>query len=263
MWTFVVALGFGLLMDPMRIGIAAVLMSRRRAVSNLLAFWVGGMVAGLSVGVAVLVFLHDLALAGIQVAASTLNDVRSAVAILAGDRIHVTVGVISLLVVAALLSQDRARLKAGVLAPLPVPVGAGGDGAPPEQESQPRKPTLMARLTARSQALLESGGGWPAFVAGLASTFPPVEGPMALTVIMASKSATGMQLSAFVVFTALVLTFVEIPLLGYLAAPRATEALMLRANNWIHVHRRQIIETAFFVSGVFALAKGLGIYSIY
>ena len=42
MWTYVLIVGAGMLMDPVRIGIAAILMSRRRTIVNLLAFWLGG-----------------------------------------------------------------------------------------------------------------------------------------------------------------------------------------------------------------------------
>src|SRR5947209_20609289 len=104
MWMYVVCIGMGMLIDPVRIGIAAVLMSGRRAIVGLLAFWVGGMIAGVTVGIAVLVLLHDVALVAIQAGVSMINDVRSAVIILTGPRLQITLGVIALLALAVMLT---------------------------------------------------------------------------------------------------------------------------------------------------------------
>jgi hypothetical protein len=252
MWTYVVWLGIGMLLDPIRIGMAALLMSRRRAMVNLLAFWVGGMIAGITVGIAVLVLLHDIALVAIKAAAASINDARSGVIILAGPRLQITLGVLALLGLAIMFARDRARTKR------PVTVGGGDtlDMLPP-----PRKFNLISNLisamAARIHEMLESGFVWPAFVVGIASTFPPVEGPMVLTIIMGSRAAASTQFSAFMLFTLLVLAFIEIPLVSYLAAPQKTEAAMLQMNSWITAHRRQIIQTLLAVTGVLSLVQGL------
>lgn len=128
MWTYVVWVGVGMLLDPVRIGIAALLMSRRRAMVNLLAFWIGGMVAGALVGVAVLVLLHDIALVAIQSGISTINDVRSAVIFLTGEHLRITIGVVALTSLAIMLARDRAKMKTLVT------VGAG-----PALDAAPRR----------------------------------------------------------------------------------------------------------------------------
>nr|WP_278184059.1 GAP family protein [Mycobacterium alsense] len=245
---YVVCLGIGMLFDPVRIGIAAVLMSRRQAIAGLLAFWVGGMIAGVAVGIAVLVLLHDIALVAIEAAAATINDVRSAVIILAGPRLQITIGVLALVGLAILLARERARMRA------PVTVGGGGasDGS-----REPRESALAMRLSTTIHGMLESGFVWPAFVLGLLSTFPPIEGPMALTFIMGSRAAAGTQFSAFILFTLLVLVFIEVPLISYLAAPHKTQAAMLQMNSWITAHRRQIIATLLAVTGVVSLVQGI------
>ena len=231
--------------------------------ANMLAFWLGGMAAGITVGIAALVLMHNVALVAIRRATSLVDGVRSAAVVLTGDGLPITLGVLSLLVLAVLLAKDRARLAAGVPEePALVAVGAGGHHES-DQALKARKPNPVARLATLTQDMLESGGRWPAFAAGLASTFPPVEGPMALAAIMASKSTVGIQLSAFVVFTMLVLTFVELPLLGSLVAPRITENLMLHVNQWIQIYRRQIVETAFLLYGLLCLGRGLGILNSY
>lgn len=258
MWTYVVCLGVGMLIDPMRIGIAAVLMSRRQALRTLLAFWVGGIVAGIAVGIAVLVLLHDVALVAIEAAASVINQVRSAAVILEGEQLRITVGVLSLIALAVMLARDRARLAAPV--PTPVLVGGGGsvdtaDSADPAPE--PPRQTAMAALGSRIHGMLDTGFMWPAFVVGLMSTFPPIEGPMALTVIMGSRAPAGTQFVAFILFIVLVLIFVEVPLVSFVAAPQKTEAVMARMNAWITTHRRQIIEALLAVMGVASVVQGI------
>jgi hypothetical protein len=250
MWTYVVCLGLAMLIDPIRIGIAAVLMSRRRAIVNLLAFWVGGMIAGIAVGVAVLLLLHDVALVAIEAAVSTINDVRSAVTILAGPRLQITLGVLTLVALAVMLARDRAQVQTQV------PVAAGGGGAS-DVLPEPPKPTLVSAMAARIHGMLESGFAWPAFMVGLMSTFPPVEGPMVLTVIMGSRADVGTQFAAFIVFILLVLVFVEVPLVASLAAPQKTQAAMLQMNGWITAHRRQIVETLLAVMGVVSVVQGI------
>lgn len=247
---YVVWLGVGMLIDPVRIGMAAILMSRRRPIVTLLAFWLGGIVAGITVGVAVLVLLHDIALVAIQGAISTINDVRSAVIFLAGPRLQITLGVLTLLSLAIMLARDRAQAATRVL----VTVG-GGDGS--NALPQPRKRPLASGLSAIIQRMLESGPIWPAFVVGLMSTFPPIEGPMVLTVIMGSRTDAVTQFSAFILFTLLVLAYIEIPLVSYLAAPQSTEAVMLRMNTWIAAHRRQILQTLLAVLGTMSLVQGI------
>lgn len=239
-----------MLMDPMRVCIAAVLASRRRAMMNLLAFWVGGLVACAAVGIAVLLVLRETAVVAIQTAVAAMNDARAAVGILEGGRLQICFGVMALTGLLVVTARQRARVA--------IPVGVGGDrraGTAIEVE-QPTKPSIIARLGAATEALVESDGHWPAFIAGLASTFPPVEGPIALTIIMASKSPLTTQFAGFVVFTLLMLVFVEIPLVGYLVAPERTMALMHSLNSWVHTYRLQILQASLGVVGVLMLYQG-------
>ena len=49
-------------LDPVRIGITALLISRPRPMLNLFAFWLGGMAAGIAAALVVLLFLRDFAI---------------------------------------------------------------------------------------------------------------------------------------------------------------------------------------------------------
>jgi hypothetical protein len=245
MWATVLFLGLGIVRDPSRLGIAVLLMSRRRAVLNLLAFWLGGMLAGISEAMVALVLLRDTALAVIQNVVSTIENVRSTVPIFTGGRLQITLGVLVLLILVGLRARERARVG--------IPGGASALAL------QPRTPTVFSRLSARAQNMLESGIVWPVFVAGCLSTLPPPETLVVLTAIMASGAAISTQFSAFVVFTVIALAFIEIPLVAYLAMPEKTQAVALRLSDWIRAHRRRIFETIFAVMGVVLVVKGMGI----
>ena len=240
--------GIGVFMDPTRLGLAAILMSRRQAVRNLVAFWLGGMLSGITVGIVVLVLFRNIALGVIQNAVASMNEMRAAIGF-AGGRLQIAFGMLALVGFAVMVARQRARMG--------TPVAVGGGDAP-SLAPQPAKSSFVARMGRLTMNMVESGGHWPAFIVGLGSTVPPIEGPIALTVIMASKNELGTQFSAFVVFTLMMLLFVEIPLLSYWAAPQQTEAAMHRLNGWIHGHRLQIMQTTLVLSGVLFVVQGVG-----
>jgi hypothetical protein len=245
MWTMVLFLGFGMAIDPVRLGIAVVLLSRRRPMVSLLAFWVGGMTTAIGLGIAVLVLMRDVALGAIRTADALINHVRSEVAVLAGGRLQITVGVIMLLLAVRMVAGERARIGA--------PVGGGGSAVALEERPLSR----FARLGARTQEMLKCDVMWPAFVVGVASSFPPYEGLIVLTIIMASGATIGTQFSAFIVFTLILLAVIEIPLVAYFAMPQKTEAVVLRVQNWVQTYRRQISVTILVGVGIIFVVQGV------
>jgi hypothetical protein len=247
MWSSVLYIGLVMATDPIRLGFVLVLVTRRRPMANLLAFWLGGMVAGGVLATAVLVVARDITLAAIHTAIAAFTQVRSALAILEGGRLHITFGVIVLMIAANMVARGRARAR--------VPVGVGSGPGP---ELPGARPGLIARMGARTQNILTSGGFvWPAFVVGLTSSAPPIESVAALTIIMASGATLGVQFSAFIVFILLVLTVIEIPLLGYVAAPEKTEAMMLRLQHWLRVYGRKITLAMVLVMGTGNVIEGI------
>ncbi len=247
MWTAVLFLGFGMSIDPLRLGLAVVLMSRRKPMLNLLAFWLGGMVAGMALGLAVLIVMRDTALLAIKSVASVIADVRTTVA-LDGGRLQLALGVLALGSVSFMLVRERAR------AQTPVLLGGGVFNV----TSEPRAPGLFARIGAITQNVLQRGRLWPAFLAGLGSATPPVECLMVLTIIMASGAGLSTQLSAFVVFTLIVLAVIEIPLIAYVAMPERTQVLMQHLQNGIQTYRHRISQGALSVAGVLFVVQGMG-----
>lgn len=245
MWAVVLFFGLGAAIDPLRFGLTALMVSRSRPALHLLAFWLGGMTAGIGVAMAVLVLLRDMALGVIHDAAAAVERLTSSFTILEGGRLQITIGVLALLVAAFLVVRHRTR----------IPLHAGATSALAVEQ---RKPNALARLFAGFQAVLSRGFVFGAFAAGLGMATPPAECLIVLTAIMASEAAIGAQISAFIAFTLLLLAVVEIPLVAYLAVPRQTETVMMNLDRWVRTYRPQITQTMLFVGGIAFVAQGLG-----
>jgi Sap, sulfolipid-1-addressing protein len=251
MWALLVVTGLGMAIDPVRLGLAVVMLSRRSPMRNLLAFWLGGMVAGVGIATAVLLLMRDVALAAIRSAANTISEVRTAVIIFSGPRLMITVGVLSLVVLAVMLARERAAKR---VAAEPTTV-SGGNTAVLVEEQRPK--SAFARLGARTQEMLDSDALWPAFLVGMGSTFPPYEGVVLLTFIMASGTGIFTQFSVFIVFTVMVLAVIEIPLVSYLVRPEKTLALMLKMQTWLQTYRMKITQAVLGVGGVIWVTQGI------
>lgn len=226
--------------DPMRFGIAVMLISRPRPMPNLLAFWLGGMATGVTAALGVLILLRNFAPRFTENVASTAAS--STVA-----HIRIVIGVLALLVAVLITVGFSVRQKMRVSMP---------EGGPPSVTLQPRSPSAFSRLSARIQDSLGSGFLLVAFVAGLGSATPPVEYLVVLTAILASGTAINIQLSAAVLFTVVVLSVVEIPLISYLAMPAQTQAVMQRVQDWVQARRRGVLAVVLAVGGIVLVASG-------
>lgn len=234
--------------DPLRLGVVLVLVSRPRPMLNLFACWLGGMVAGVALGVAVLVGLRDVVLLVIHSVMSVIAYVRSTVAILSGGGLQITLGVVALLSVG--IPIVRKHVRGHVLAT------AGGHIVDVPQQS--RVLGIFAHVASITNNILQRGGVWPAFVVGLGSATPPYECIVVLTIIMASGAALGTQIGAFILYTLILLAVIEIPLIGYLAMPARTQALMQRLQHVIQTHRHRITQAALSAMGVSFVVQGIG-----
>ena len=223
-------------LDPVRIGITALLISRPRPMLNLFVFWLGGMAAGIATALVVLLFLRDFAI-------SLMREVNLASTSPTVAGIQVAIGVFAVLIAARLWARQRA----------PVPV-TGGDSSVLLLE--PNTATGSSRLSIRGQ--LEGGSLVVAFVAGLALATPPVEYLAAMVAILASGATAAEQLGAAVMFTVVAFTVVEVPLITYLATPAKTLAVVQRLNLWISERRQAIPALVVGSIGVLLLVTGMG-----
>ncbi len=223
-------------LDPVRIGITALLISRPRPMLNLFVFWLGGMAAGIATALVVLLFLRDFAI-------SLMREVNLASTSPTVAGIQVAIGVFAVSIAARLWARQRA----------PVPV-TGGDSSVLLLE--PNTARGSSRLSIRGQ--LKGGSLVVAFVAGLALATPPVEYLAAMVAILASGAAAGEQLVAAVMFTVVAFTVVEVPLITYLATPAKTLAVVQRLNLWISERRQAIPALVVGSIGVLLLVTGMG-----
>jgi hypothetical protein len=224
-------------MDPVRIGIAALLISRPRPMLNLLAFWLGGMAAGLAAPLVALFFLRDFTLSVMRVMVSAVSSPIVA-------HIQVAIG-LAVVPIAALIA---ARVWARPRAP------AGGEAS--VLVRAPNTPTGSSPLSIRGK--LEGGSLVMAFVAGLALATPPVEYLAALIAILASGAAAAAQVGAALIFTLVAFTVVEVPLISYLATPAKTLAVVQRLNDRISARRPAIPAVVVGALGVLLVVTGMG-----
>lgn len=249
MWTIVVVFGLGMAIDPVRIGLAVLILSQRNPFRNLLAFWLGGIVAGVAVGLAALVLMRDLTVTALHFLTDVFTKFRAATVIFSGGRLQIAFGVLAFVILAVMTIRARAATR--------VSAGAADVGGGNVATLEERPGNVFQRLGARSQEILSGDRLWPAFFVGLSSSFPPYEGWVVVAVIGASGSAVGAQFGALMLFMLVLLAVVEIPLICYLAVPAKTHAMMERIHTWMRTYRLQITQAIVSCTGVMLLFEGV------
>lgn len=223
-------------LDPVRIGIVALVLSRPRPMRNLFAFWLGGMVAGMSVALVVLLLLRDFTL-------PLMREVISAMSTTVAAQTQVAIGVLAVSSAALIWARQRE----------PVPA-IGGESS--VAVLGPNGSAGSGMLKIRGQ--LEGGSTVVAFVAGLALATPPVEYLAAMIAILASGAPAAEQIGATLMFTLVAFTVAEVPLVSYLAAPTKTLAVVKRLNDWMHERRHAIPAVAVGACGLLLVATAIG-----
>lgn len=260
MWGSVLGLGILAALNPVRLGLALLMISRPRPGPNLLAYWVGGLTVCVPELLAPLMLLNFTSAFGSLGHGGTTKATSSAL-----PHIQIGLGVLGLSIAAvmALRFLTRQRAEAGVssdgtstpapAAPIAVPrfLSRARDVPPEERSATPR-------LLHKAHRAWEQGSLWIAWVIGLASV--PVDGVLfILAIIVASRAAVATQVSASIAFVLLMYSVVEMILVGYVAAPARTQALLRQLHDWVRAYHRQILVTVFTVVGVSQLAQGLHI----
>lgn len=108
-----------------------------------------------------------------------------------------------------------------------------------------------------AQRLLQGSSLWVAAAAGLGIALPSVDYLATLTIILASGAAATAQVGALAMFHIVGFALVEIPLLAYLFAPRATREAITTINDWIRSRRRVEVATVLTVVGSLLLTAGI------
>ncbi|BBZ47095.1 hypothetical protein MPRM_43760 [Mycobacterium parmense] len=250
-----VVLALPIALDPVRLGVNLLLISRPRPAQNLLVYWIGCVLASLLlllVPILVLHFtpafsslVHDMADPHTR-ASSTLRHAE------------IVLGALVLAIAALIAARHLVRRR------VPVPAGAAETPNPisrllgAESGSEAGAGSGGRRLLGRARNAWEGGSLWVALAIGFWAGPNPSLVIFALATILASGAAIGTQVSAAVAFIVETLAVVEIVLLCDVFAPARTEAALRRVHDWARAYRRQILVAMLTLVGLALVAQGTG-----
>jgi len=266
MWGSVLIMALLIALNPLRLGLTLLLISRPRPVQNLFAYWVGNLTSGIPIVVIPLTLLHVT-----PMFESFAKNVATSTTV---RHIQIGAGVFALSM-AALMTvrflarpQEKVNSRAGLQSadgngsPLgpgsnhPVPISRMLDRA---RDASTEGGSAIRRLLGRAHNAWESGSLWVAFVIGLANFPAPDVILMVLAIIVASGTAVATQVSAALVFVVGVLAVAEITLISYLATPTKTQAGLRQLHDWAWAHRRKILVALAVTGGISLVANGMGV----
>lgn len=105
--------------------------------------------------------------------------------------------------------------------------------------------------------ILSKGSVPIVFASAMAINVPGAAYLIGLKDIAAAQSSTATSLGQILLFNAIMFLLAEIPLVGLLVAPEATERLVKTVNDWFSSHGRQIAICLAFALGVFLVVRGI------
>jgi hypothetical protein len=264
MWGSVLVLALLAALNPVRLGLALLVISRPRPVQNLLAYWVGGLIASVTTLLVPLMVLHFT-----PMFRSFAQDLATPATVASSTVRHIQIGMgVLLLSIAALITV---RFSARQRAHLPTPAANTSTLVPDSntptaisrllgrtQDAPTEGGSAIRRLLGRAHNAWENGSLWVALLIGLGSG-PTADGALyVLAIIVPSGAAIGTQVSAAIAFVVGMLAVVEIMLASYLATPAKTQAIVQQLHDWARAHRRQLLVAMFAVAGVALVANGMG-----
>jgi hypothetical protein len=261
MWGSVLLLALLASLNPVRLGIVLLVISRPRPVQNLLAYWVGGLTGSIWAVMVPLTVLH-----GTPMLKSVADDLAASPTV---QHMRIGMGVFALSIAAVMTVRSLTRRRQQAHLPTP-----GGNTSTLVMESN--TPTAISRLLGRTQnapteggsairrllnrahAAWENGSLWVALVIGFFLGGPETDALLLLlAIIVTSGAAIGTQVSVAVAFALGLLSVVEMILVSYLITPAKTQAIVQRLHDWARAHRRKILVAMCTVGGVALLANGM------
>jgi hypothetical protein len=250
MWTTVLVMAIAVIFEPIRIGLAVLMLNRRRPMLQLLTFISGGFAMGIGVGLVIIFILRSTPLAGHFTVAQA----------------QIVAGSLALLVALALATSAPARR---FIRRAPVCVAVGGEEGPQvpggiqgdvEGEAallDETPPGRLKRLTEGARQLLMEGDSLHvAFVSGMGAALPSANYLGAMAAILAANVAPPTQATALLLFNVVAFGLVEVPLVSYLAAPQKTREFMAGVQQWIRARGQRGIAVVLAAGGTFLLILG-------
>jgi hypothetical protein len=256
-WGSLLALAVLTALNPVRLGITLLVISRPRPVPNLLVYYFGCLTGCIPAVVVPLTLLHVTPAFkswadGFLAKSSTVRHIQFGIGML----------ILSIAVLIAVWSLMRRQQPAAVTA-------SSGTGSTLVLDRN--RPTAISRLLGRTEDAgaddgadgsamrrlvrrinnaWENGSLWVAFVIGLAfGGVEPDAGLFLMAILVGSGIGLGTQVVAAVVFVVTLLAIVEVTLISYVATPVQTQAVVQRLHDWALIHRRKILIAMCAVAG--------------
>ena len=264
MWSSVLVLALPIALDPVRLGVNLLLVSRPRPAQNLLVYWIGCVSASFVLLLVPLLVLHFT-----PVFSSFVHDLANPGTTASSTVRHVQVFLGALILAIAAYGGAPWR-------------GAGHGGAPrtPRDRVRLRKPMRLANLAAVEAWPGRARGRWVASPAnagpgpagrgraapcgwrwrsasGRGRTPPSSCSPSPRSCLL--EPSFGAQLGAAVVFILSSLALVEIVLVANLLAPTGTQAALRRLHDWVAGYRQLIVVAILTLVGLAFVAQGAGV----
>jgi hypothetical protein len=261
MWSSVAVLALPIALDPVRLGVNLLLISRPRPAQNLLVYWIGCVSASFVLLLVPLLVLHFTPLFS-SFAHDLANPATTASSTV--RRVEIFLGVL-VLAIAALMAVRFVTRRRARDAKTTTAV-ADSDASSPisrllkrGQDAPAEGASATQRLLRRAHRAWESGALWVAFVIGFWAGPNPSLVMFSLATILASGAVIGAQIGAAVVFVVVSLAVVEIVLISNLLAPTKTQAALRLVHDWVGGYRTPILVAILTLVGFAFVAQGTGI----
>lgn len=273
MWGQLLALALMTTINPVRLGLILLVLSRPRPMQNLLAYWTGALIVGNAALLIPLFVLHST-----PTSASFAKDFADPAANPTAQRIAIGMGAV-LVVIAAVMAVRVlvATPGAGRRQPLQERHARANansntstlaiDSTTPPIISRLLEPpqngaleggSPIRRVLGRTRNAWQNGSPWIAFVLGII-ILPPLDGVLiALAIIVASGAAVGTQVVAVIAYMIGVLAVEEFILVSNLVAPAKTQAVLRQVHDWARTHHRKFVAVILAVIGLSLVLRGMG-----
>lgn len=271
MWGQLLVLALLATVNPIRLSIILLILSRPRPIQNLFAYWVGAMIVGFVSMLAPLIALHAT-----PASASFIRSFAEPTASPATQRTVIGIGLI-LLIAAALIaarSLTRTSTESGRHAAPGRVASAGGNASTlvldsntppvlqrllyPQGDELTENSSSIGRLLSRIRIAWRNGSPKISFVIGVI-VLPPLDGILiALALIVASGAAMGIQIGAVIAYVIGVLAVEEVILVSNLVAPAKTQAVLRRVHDFAALHHRKFLAAILALIGISFVLRGMG-----
>jgi hypothetical protein len=121
---------------------------------------------------------------------------------------------------------------------------------------RPKKPGAPAE-DSKIKEYLARGSPRLAFLVGMALSLPSFYYLAALKDIAKDWGTSAAAFGLILAFNAIQFLLVEVPLVGYMVAPKRTHATVENFNRWFQAHLRQIGELVAAVIGAYLVIRGI------